>query len=148
MRITSGISTAALMAWMLVGLSSRAQEPVAPENTPAGASATDTPTDNASAQPSATVSSHSKIRIVRLSEVKGEVQLDRQTGKGFEGAMANLPVVEGERLKTGNGVAEVEFEDNSTVRVAQTPWLNFPGLNYSPPAPRHLPSMWCRAWSM
>ena len=132
MRITSGISTAALMAWMLVGLSSRAQEPVAPENTPAGASATDTPTDNASAQPSATVSSHSKIRIVRLSEVKGEVQLDRQTGKGFEGAMANLPVVEGERLKTGNGVAEVEFEDNSTVRVAPNSLVEFPRLELLP----------------
>jgi len=134
MRITSGISTAALMAWMLVGLSSRAQEPIAPANTSAGdsASATDITTDNASSQPSAPVSSHSKIRIVRLSEVKGEVQLDRQTGKGFEGAMANLPVVEGERLKTGNGVAEVEFEDNSTVRVAQNSLVEFPRLELLP----------------
>ena len=83
MRITSGISTAVQTAWMLVGLSSPAQEPVAPANTPAGdsASATDTATDNASAQPPAPAPSHSKIRIVRLSEVKGEVQLDRQTGK-------------------------------------------------------------------
>jgi Flp pilus assembly protein TadG len=128
MRITSGISTAALMAWMLVGLSSRAQEPVAPENTPAGDNAS--ATDTASAQTSAP--SHSKIRIVRLSEVKGEVQLDRQTGKGFEGAMANLPVVEGERLKTGNGVAEVEFEDNSTVRVAQNSLVEFPRLELLP----------------
>ena len=134
MRITSGISTAALMAWMLVGLSSPAQEPVAPANTPAGdsASATDTATDNASAQPPAPAPSHSKIRIVRLSEVKGEVQLDRQTGKGFEGAMANLPVVEGERLKTGNGVAEIEFEDNSTVRVGQNSLVEFPRLELLP----------------
>jgi FecR protein len=131
MRTTSGISTAALLAWMLVGLSSRAQEPVAPESTPASdaAGATDgTP----SSQPSTPVSSHSKIRIVRLSEVKGEVQLDRQTGKGFEGAMANLPVVEGERLKTGEGVAEVEFEDNSTVRVAQNSLVEFPRLELLP----------------
>ena len=128
MRITSGISTAALLAWMLVGLSSRAQEPVATESTPANAAATGTP----GAQPSAPVSSHSKIRIVRLSEVKGEVQLDRQTGKGFESAMANLPVVEGERLKTGNGVAEVEFEDNSTVRVAQNSVIEFPQLELLP----------------
>ena len=130
MRTISGISTAALLAWMLVGLSSRAQEPVATESTPA--SATDSATDTAGSQPSTPVSSHSKIRIVRLSEVKGEVQIDRQTGKGFESAMANLPVVEGERLQTGNGVAEVEFEDNSTVRVAQNSLVEFPRLELLP----------------
>jgi hypothetical protein len=132
MRTTSAISTAALLAWMLVGLSSRAQEPIAPASTPAGDNASEAVTDNPGSQPSAPVSSHSKIRIVRLSEVKGEVQLDRQTGKGFEGAMANLPVVEGERLKTGNGVAEVEFEDNSTVRVAQNSLVEFPRLELLP----------------
>jgi hypothetical protein len=129
MRITSGISTAALLAWMLVGLSSRAQEPIAPASTPAGDNASEAVTDNPNSAP---VSSHSKIRIVRLSQVKGEVQIDRQTGKGFEGAMANLPVVEGERLKTGEGVAEVEFEDNSTVRVAQNSLVEFPRLELLP----------------
>jgi hypothetical protein len=119
---------------MFVGLSSGAQEPAAPESTSASdnASATDSAVDTASSQPSTPVSSHSKIRIVRLSEVKGEVQLDRQTGKGFESAMANLPVIEGERLKTGNGVAEVEFEDNSTVRVAQNSLVEFPRLELLP----------------
>src|SRR5580658_9067287 len=131
MRTTFGISTAALLAWMLVGLSSRAQEPIAP-STPAGDNASEAVTDNPGSQPSAPVSSHSKIRIVRLSEVKGEVQLDRQTGKGFESAMANLPVIEGERLQTGNGVAEVEFEDNSTVRVAQNSLVEFPRLELLP----------------
>src|SRR5271155_3665675 len=132
MRTTSGISTAALLAWMLVGLSSRAQQPVAPASTPAGGNASEAVTDNPDSQTSAPVSSHSKIRIVRLSEVKGEVQLDRQSGKGFEGAMANLPVVEGERLKTGEGVAEVEFEDNSTIRVAQNSLVEFPRLELLP----------------
>ncbi len=69
---------------------------------------------------------------MRLSEVKGEVQLDRQTGKGFEGAMANLPVTEGSKLKTENGVAEVEFEDNSTVRVAPNSLVEFPRLELLP----------------
>ena len=32
--------------------------------------------------------------------------------------MANLPIVEKSRLQTGMGVAEVEFEDNSTLRLA------------------------------
>jgi len=130
MRITSGISTAALLAWMLVGLSSRAQEPIAPGTAANDAASAEPVTDTTGSQPS--VSSHSKIRIVRLSEVKGEVQLDRQTGKGFEGAMANLPVIEGERLKTGNGVAEVEFEDNSTVRVTQNSLVEFPRLELLP----------------
>ena len=55
--------------------------------------------------PDATAPSNevSKIRIVRLSEVKGEVQMDRDTGRGFERAMANLPVVEKESIADGHG---------------------------------------------
>jgi FecR protein len=128
MRTTSGISTAALVALMLVGLSSRAQEPISP----ATASSSDETSATATSQTSPQVSGYSKVRIVRLSEVKGEVQLDRQTGKGFESAMANLPVIEGEKLQTGNGVAEVEFEDNSTVRVAQNSLVEFPRLELLP----------------
>jgi hypothetical protein len=128
MRITSGISAAALLTLLLVGLSSGAQEAISP----ATAAGNDDATVTASSQASTPASGHSKIRIVRLSEVKGEVQLDRQTGKGFESAMANLPVIEGETLKTGNGVAEVEFEDNSTVRVAQDSQIAFPRLELLP----------------
>ena len=36
----------------------------------------------------------SKVRIVRLSQIKGVVQIDRHIGRGFENAIANLPVVE------------------------------------------------------
>jgi hypothetical protein len=124
---TTLLSATALLAWMFVGLSSGAQEPVAPAT---AADSNDAVT--ASAEPSTPASSNSKVRIVRLSEVKGEVQLDRLTGKGFEGAMANLPVTEGARLKTGNGVAEVEFEDNSTIRVAQNSQVEFPRLELLP----------------
>jgi FecR protein len=70
----------------------------------------------------------SKIRIVRLSEVKGVVQIDRDNGRGFEPAMANMPVVEKARLRTQQGVAEVEFEDNSTVRLAPNTEIEFPQL--------------------
>ena len=76
----------------------------------------------------APATSVSKIRIVRLSEVRGAVQLDRSTGKGFEAAMANLPIVEKNRLRTDQGVAEVEFEDNSTLRLAPDSVLEFPRL--------------------
>ena len=71
------------------------------------------------------------IRIVRLSQVNGEVQLDRQTGRGFEAAFANLPIVQGGRLRTGNGVAEVEFEDNSSLRLTPNSLVEFPVLSLS-----------------
>jgi hypothetical protein len=70
----------------------------------------------------------SKIRIVRLSEAKGQVQLDRNNGRGYEPGIANLPIVENSKLKTGEGVAEIEFEDNSTLRVAPDSIVEFPQL--------------------
>ncbi len=78
----------------------------------------------------ATVSSPgvSKVRIVRLSEVKGQVQLDRNNGRGFEPGITNLPIVENSKLKTGQGVAEIEFEDNSSLRVAPDSIVEFPQL--------------------
>jgi hypothetical protein len=126
MNTTSAISTVALSALMLFGPSSTAQEATTPESVPPTSEAV------ASSQPPATVSAHSKVRIVRLSEVKGAVQMDRQTGKGFEAAMANLPVVEGSKLKTADGVAEVEFEDNSTVRLGLNSEVEFPQLELLP----------------
>ena len=70
----------------------------------------------------------SKVRIVRLSEVKGHVQLDRNIDRGFEPAIANMPIVEKSRLQTADGVAEIEFEDNSTLRVAPDSEVEFPQL--------------------
>jgi hypothetical protein len=70
----------------------------------------------------------SRVRIVRLSEVKGEVQMDRAVGRGFEPAIANLPLVENCHLQTGNGVAEVEFEDNSSLRLGPDSEVEFPTL--------------------
>lgn len=69
------------------------------------------------------------VRIVRLSQVNGEVQLDRQTGHGFESAFANLPIIQGGRLRTGDGVAEVEFEDNSSLRLTPNSLVEFPVLS-------------------
>ena len=70
----------------------------------------------------------SKVRIVRLSEAKGQVQLDRNNGRGFEPGITNLPIVENSKLKTGEGVAEIEFEDNSSLRVAPDSIVEFPQL--------------------
>lgn len=70
----------------------------------------------------------SHVRIVRLSEVQGKVGLDRKTGQGLEATMRNMPIVEGGRLATGEGVAEVEFEDDSTLRLAPNSMVEFPLL--------------------
>ena len=74
-------------------------------------------------------SAESKARIVRLSDVQGNVQIDRAAGDGFEKAFLNLPVIEGSRLKTGvDGRAEVEFEDGSALRVVPNSEIEFTRL--------------------
>jgi hypothetical protein len=70
----------------------------------------------------------SHVRIVRLSDAKGHLGLDRKTGAGFEQTMQNMPIVQGERLATADGYAEVEFEDNSTLRLAPNSDVSFPLL--------------------
>jgi hypothetical protein len=70
----------------------------------------------------------SHVRIVRLSEVKGVVSMDRKTGQGFEPTMQNMPIIEGAKLKTEAGAAEVEFEDGSSMRVAPDSQVAFPQL--------------------
>ena len=70
----------------------------------------------------------SHVRIVRLSEIRGTVQMDRKTGHGLEPAIANMPIVEGARLETEVGVADVEFEDGSAVRLTPNSLIEFPQL--------------------
>lgn len=106
---------------------------------PLSGQTTDTPSGSLLAAmqpvvPSATESagvqtvSVSQVRIVRLSQVKGEVELDRQTGQAFDLAFVNLPIVAGVKLRTGQGLAEVEFEDNSSLRLTPQSQVEFPRL--------------------
>lgn len=67
----------------------------------------------------------SDIRIVRLSQVRGAVTVDRHVGRGYEEAFANIPITGGTRLHTDVGLAEVEFEDNSTVRLTPDTEVEF-----------------------
>jgi FecR protein len=81
------------------------------------------------AQPAA---ADSQARIVRLSDVQGSVQIDKNSGLGFENAFANLPVTQGTQLRTReNGRAEVEFEDGSTLRVTPNTTVEFSTLGLS-----------------
>jgi hypothetical protein len=71
----------------------------------------------------------SQARIVRLSDVQGSVQIDKNTGLGFESAFLNLPVMQGARLRTrSNGRVEIEFEDGSTMRLGPNTALEFSAL--------------------
>lgn len=72
----------------------------------------------------------SQVRIVRLSDVEGIVQIDRNTGQGYEKAFLNSPIVEGAKLRTDKDArAEVEFEDGSTLRITPGSVVEFPVLS-------------------
>ena len=71
----------------------------------------------------------SQARIVRLSQVDGDVQIDRNTGQGYEKAFINLPITQGVKLRSENGGrAEVEFEDGSTLRITPGTTVEFSEL--------------------
>ena len=74
----------------------------------------------------------SQARIVRLSDVQGSVQIDKNSGLGFENAFLNLPITQGTQLRTrDNGRAEIEFEDGSTLRLAPNTTVEFSTLALS-----------------
>jgi hypothetical protein len=73
--------------------------------------------------------SDSQVRTVRLSFVKGNVQIERGSSQQFENAMLNLPITQGSRLRaSGDGRAEIEFEDGSTIRLAPNSSIEFTEL--------------------
>lgn len=70
----------------------------------------------------------SQVRIVRLSDLDGDVQIDH--GTGYEKALRNMPITQGAKLWTkAGGLAEVEFEDGSTVRLTPETIVEFPQLS-------------------
>ena len=67
----------------------------------------------------------SHVRIVRLSYVDGQVQMEH-ADQGLDRAILNAPIVEGTRIVTRNdGLAEVEFEDQSALRLAEDSEVKF-----------------------
>ena len=72
----------------------------------------------------------SQARVVRLSDVQGNVQIDRNAGQGFERAFLNLPLTQGVKLHTlEGGQAALELEDGSTVRLAPKTTVELPQLS-------------------
>lgn len=74
----------------------------------------------------------SQARIVRLSDVQGSVQIDKNSGLGFENAFVNLPITQGTKLHAGKmGRAEIEFEDGSSLRLTPNTTVEFNKLGLS-----------------
>lgn len=71
----------------------------------------------------------SHVRIVRLSYIEGGVRISRGPGRAYEKAIVNLPIIEGAKLKTADGRAEVEFEDGSTLRIVADSTVEFSQLS-------------------
>jgi hypothetical protein len=74
----------------------------------------------------------SQGRIIRLSYVDGDVQVHLSTASAPQPAILNMSLTEGMRLITGDkSLAEVEFENGSTLRLAGRGMLWFPQLSIS-----------------
>ena len=73
----------------------------------------------------------SQVRIVRLSQVTGQVLMKHKSAHSFDQAFMNLPIVAGAVLRTNEGLAEVEFEDNSSLRLTPESLVAFSNLGRS-----------------
>lgn len=73
-------------------------------------------------------SEYSYARIVRLSLVEGDVQLARPGEKGWQTALANMPIQHGYVVASGQGRAEIEFESGATARIAENTTIEFTEL--------------------
>jgi hypothetical protein len=86
------------------------------------ARATDTPSK----------ASYTYARIVRLSFVSGDVQIVRtDKSNKWEPAVMNMPVEQGFAIGTNNGRAEIEFEQGSTLWLADNSVVQFTELALS-----------------
>ncbi len=73
----------------------------------------------------------SHVRIVRLSYIDGSVQM-AHGDQGLDRAILNTPIVQGTRIVTrDNGLAEVEFEDQSALRLSENSEVTFRQLSMS-----------------
>ncbi|MGC1784411.1 MAG: FecR family protein [Acidobacteriaceae bacterium] len=73
------------------------------------------------------------IRVVRLSDVEGSVQIMRGEHTQFSQAVMNMPLLQGSRIVTGaDGRAEIEFEDGSVARITPNSSLSLKQLQVAP----------------
>jgi hypothetical protein len=129
--------TFALSITLAAVFHSPASQAQTPAHVPSDAASTSTLSSTgkdatvANAQVSDSPEAVNTIRIVRLSQTTGKVEMDRNTGLGFEAAFNNLPITQGARLRTNEGSASVEFEDGSTLRLIPDTQVDFTQLGRS-----------------
>ncbi len=68
------------------------------------------------------------VRSVVLRHIMGQVGMNRGRGRGMELAMRNSPIVEGAKLVTADGYAEVTLEDLMHVRLTPDTVVEFEQL--------------------
>jgi hypothetical protein len=127
--------TTVLAALLILAGVAAGQAPVSPANAAAQPVASEQSVvpaasgeANSAAGPEGAAPGDTHVRIVRLSDIKGKVTMDRAIGHGPEPTMQNMPIVQSAALATGEGYAEVEFEDGSTLRLAPNTGVRFPLL--------------------
>ena len=99
-------------------------------NTQAAVAQTPNPSSNAVAPGPEAVTQN--VRVVRLSDVEGTVQIVRNNQTEFSHAVMNMPLTEGTQIETGpDGRAEVEFEDGSVTRITPNSSLTLAKLSTS-----------------
>jgi hypothetical protein len=75
----------------------------------------------------------SRVRVVRLSYVAGEVAVRRPGATEWAKALVNTPIQEGFEISTSSGgYAEVEFENGSTARLGEQSKIKFDELALDP----------------
>ena len=99
-------------------------------NTQAAVAQTPNPSSNAVAPGPEAVTQN--VRVVRLSDVEGTVQIVRDNQTEFSHAVMNMPLTQGTQIETGpDGRAEVEFEDGSVTRITPNSTLSLAKLSTS-----------------
>src|SRR5690348_7907716 len=71
----------------------------------------------------------SHARIVRLSYVDGDGELDKRDVRRFNSAYMDMPISHGWRLWARDGQAEAEFEDGSSIRLTPDTLVVFSDLS-------------------
>jgi len=71
---------------------------------------------------------YSYARIVHISYIEGQVQIARAGSDTWEAAVLNMPIEHGFAISTAQGRAEVEFENATTARIADSSELQFTDL--------------------
>jgi len=84
------------------------------------------------AQPPNQPHGNTKVAIAWLSEVSGEVELASAFDQEFQRPLNHTAIVQGNIIRTGKGRAEVELEDQSTIRVGPYSVIAFPRLELLP----------------